>query len=142
MNSPLAVVALVGRMVVLFALLLLVPLAFALVQQDAGVQPFVSAIVVTLAAGLGLSLITRRFRRELQPRDGFVLVGLTWTLLPAFAAMPLWLAIPGLSATDAYFEAMSGLTATGATVLTGLDTLPTNDGAAADPSPAPKRARK
>jgi len=124
MNSPLAVVALVGRMVVLFALLLLVPLAFALVQQDAGVQPFVSAIVVTLAAGLGLSLITRRFRRELQPRDGFVLVGLTWTLLPAFAAMPLWLAIPGLSATDAYFEAMSGLTATGATVLTGLDTLP------------------
>jgi trk system potassium uptake protein TrkH len=43
-------------------------------------------------------------------------------VLPAFAALPLLLAIPGLSFTDAYFEAMSGLTATGATVLTGLDT--------------------
>jgi trk system potassium uptake protein TrkH len=124
MNSLLAVVALVGRMVVLFAAMLLVPLAFALAQKDSGVQPFTSATSITLAAGLGLSLVTRRFRRELQPRDGFLLVGLTWSLLPAFGALPLWLAIPGLSVTDAYFEAMSGLTATGGTVLSGLDTLP------------------
>ncbi|MDH4390814.1 MAG: potassium transporter TrkG [Aquabacterium sp.] len=124
MQSPLAVIALVGRMVVLFGLLMAVPLVFALVQRDSAVPAFVSAILVTLAAGLGLSLATRRFRRELQPRDGFILVGLTWTMLPAFAALPLWLAIPGLSLTDAYFEAMSGLTATGATVITGLDDLP------------------
>ncbi len=124
MQSPLAVVALVGRMVLLFGLLMLVPLAFALVQRDSAVQAFVSAIAITLAAGLGMSLGTRRFRRELQPRDGFILVGLTWTILPAFAAIPLWLAVPGLSPTDAYFEAMSGLTATGATVMTGLDRLP------------------
>jgi trk system potassium uptake protein TrkH len=39
-------------------------------------------------------------------------------------ALPLLATIPGLSWTDAYFEAMSGLTATGATVLSGLDTLP------------------
>ena len=71
-----------------------------------------------------MSLATRRFRRELQPRDGFVLVALTWLVLPAFAALPLLLAIPGLSVTDAYFEAMSGFTATGATVLSGLDDLP------------------
>lgn len=124
MQSPLAVVALVGRMVVLFGLLMAVPLVFALVQRDSAVQAFVTAIIVTLAAGLGLSLATRRFRRELQPRDGFILVGLTWTILPAFAALPLWLAVPGISLTDAYFEAMSGLTATGATVITGLDDLP------------------
>jgi len=71
-----------------------------------------------------LSLATRRFRRELQLRDGFVLVALVWLVLPAFAALPLLLAIPGLSLTDAYFEAMSGFSATGATVLTGLDELP------------------
>ncbi len=53
-----------------------------------------------------------------------MLVALIWMVLPAFAALPLLLAIPGLSVTDAYFEAMSGFTATGATVLTGLDTLP------------------
>jgi trk system potassium uptake protein TrkH len=51
-------------------------------------------------------------------------VSLTWLVLAAFAALPLMLAIPGLSFTDAYFEAMSGLTTTGATVLTGLEALP------------------
>ena len=73
--SPLAVVALVGRMVVLFALLMLVPLAFALVDGDAGRDAFATGTVVTLLAGVAMSIATLRFRRELQPRDGFLLVG-------------------------------------------------------------------
>jgi len=124
MSSPLAVVTLVGRMTVLFALLMAVPLAFALAEHDPAERAFVTAIGLTFGAGLLLSLATRRFRRELQLRDGFILVSLTWLVLAAFAALPLMLAIPGLSFTDAYFEAMSGLTTTGATVLTGLDALP------------------
>jgi trk system potassium uptake protein TrkH len=123
-SATLAVVALVGRMVVLFALLMAVPLVFALNDHDQAEQAFITSIAVTFACGVLLSLATRNFRRELQPRDGFVLVSLTWAILPAFGALPLWLAVPGLSATDAYFEAMSGLTATGATVITGLDDLP------------------
>lgn len=122
--SPLAVVALVGRMVVLFALMMLVPLAFALVDGDAGRDAFATGTVVTLLVGVAMSIATVRFRRELQPRDGFLLVGLTWVTLPAFGALPLVLAVPGLSVTDAYFEAMSAFTATGATALSGLDTLP------------------
>lgn len=122
--GTLAVLALVGRMVVLFALLMLVPLAFAWGQHDAAESAFLRAIGITLAVGLGMSLAMRRFRRELQPRDGFLLVTLTWTLLPVFGALPLMLAINDLSFTDAYFEAMSGLTTTGATVLTGLEKLP------------------
>jgi trk system potassium uptake protein TrkH len=124
MNSPLAVTALIGRVLMLFSLLMAVPLAFALAQHDPAEYAFGVAIAVTFAAGGGLSLATRRFRRELQLRDGFVLVALVWLVLPAFAALPLKLAIPGLSVTDAYFEAMSGFSATGATVLTGLDALP------------------
>jgi len=122
--GTLAVVALVGRMVALFALLMGVPLAFALEEHDPAEGAFLAASGITLACGVAMSLATRRFRRELQPRDGFVLVSLTWSLLPAFGALPLMFAIPGLSFTDAYFEAMSGLTTTGATVLTGLDKLP------------------
>ena len=122
--GALAVLALVGRMVVLFALLLLVPLAFAVGRHDAAEQAFITATVVTAVAGLLMSAATRRFRRELQPRDGFVLVGMTWLVLPAFGALPLVLAVPGLSVTNAYFEAMSAFTATGATALSGLDTLP------------------
>ena len=122
--GALAVLALVGRMVVLFALLLLVPLAFAVGRHDAAEQAFITATVVTAVAGLLMSAATRRFRRELQPRDGFVLVGMTWLVLPAFGALPLVLAVPGLSITNAYFEAMSAFTATGATALSGLDGLP------------------
>jgi trk system potassium uptake protein len=124
MSAPLAVVALVGRMVVLFAMLLLVPLAFAWLGDDGAQRAFAVAAVATFGVGVAMSLATRRFRRELQPRDGFVLVGLTWLVLPVFGALPLLLAMPGLSMTDAYFEAMSGFTATGATVLSGLDDLP------------------
>jgi len=122
--GALAVLALVGRMVVLFALLLLVPLAFAVGRHDDAERAFVIATIVTAVAGLLMSVATRRFRRELQPRDGFVLVGMTWLVLPAFGALPLVLAVPGLSITNAYFEAMSAFTATGATALSGLDTLP------------------
>jgi trk system potassium uptake protein TrkH len=120
----LAVAALVGRMVVLFALLMLVPLVFAVFDHDAAEQAFVRATLLTGGAGVLMSLLTRRFRRELQPRDGFVLVVMTWLVLPLFGAVPLWLAVPGLSATNAYFEAMSAFTATGATALSGLDGLP------------------
>ena len=61
---------------------------------------------------------------ELQPRDGFLLVSLVWTVLPAFATIPLMLYIEGLTFTDAYFETIAGLTTTGATILSGLDKLP------------------
>ncbi|MCB1982142.1 MAG: TrkH family potassium uptake protein [Rhodoferax sp.] len=120
----LAVVALVGRLVVLFALMMGVPLAFALHGHDPAEDAFIAGITVTAVAGVAMSLATRRFRRELQPRDGFLLVGMVWLLMPTFAAIPLVLGVPGISVTDAYFEAMSGFTATGATVLSGLDGLP------------------
>ncbi len=72
--------------------------------------------------------VARRSSAELKPRDGVLLVVLTWTVLPLFASLPLlayfYEAGAPISFTDAYFEAMSGLTTTGSTVLTGLDTLP------------------
>jgi trk system potassium uptake protein TrkH len=120
----LAVVALVGRMVALFALLMLVPDAFAYGRHDAAEHAFLISTAITFCCGAAMSLATRRFRRELQPRDGFVLVGLTWLVLPLFGALPLYLAVPGISATNAYFEAMSAFTATGATAIVGLDQLP------------------
>ena len=125
MSHPLlAVIALVGRIVVMFALLMLLPLAFAWFGHDGAEHAFIVATLATLGGGLAVSVATARYRRELQPRDGFLLVGLIWSVLPAFAALPLYLALPALSVTDAYFEAMSGFSASGATVLAGLDKLP------------------
>lgn len=122
--NALAVLGLVGRVVAVFSVLMLVPMAFAVGAHDEAEPAFLISAGITAAVGAGITVATRRFQRELMPRDGFLLVTLTWTLLPAFGALPLLLAIPGLSFTDAYFEAMSGLTTTGATVLTGLERLP------------------
>ena len=62
----------------------------------------------TVGVGALLWLPTRRVEGELQIRDGFLLVALVWTLLPAFATLPLLLYMPELSFTDAYFETVSG----------------------------------
>ena len=118
------VFAVLGGVLMMFGLAMLVPLAFAWVGGDGALPAYDGAIVITLAAGAALFFGCRRPRRELQPRDGFLLVTLVWAVLPAFGTLPLLFAIPGLSFTDAYFEAASGLTTTGATVLTGLENLP------------------
>jgi trk system potassium uptake protein TrkH len=113
-----------GAIIVIFAITMVVPLAFAFFNGDAALPVYVNAILITLLAGVGLFVSTRRFRRELQPRDGFLLVTLVWTALPAFATLPLLFFVKGMSFTDAYFETMSGLTTTGSTVMTGLDAMP------------------
>ncbi len=123
-RSVLPLVSVLGAVVTIFALTMLVPLLVAFLADEQTVTAYDTAFLVTLVAGALMWLAGRRFRRELQPRDGFLLVAMVWTALPAFATLPLLLHLPGLSFTDAYFEAMSGLTTTGATVLSGLDDLP------------------
>lgn len=113
-----------GFIVMLFSATMLVPLAFSLFGGDMAVIAYDEALLISAVFGVTLWFTTRRFKRELQARDGFLLVSLVWTILPGIAALPLLLHLPGLSFTDAYFEAMSGLTTTGATVLTGIDDLP------------------
>jgi trk system potassium uptake protein TrkH len=108
----------------LFAASMLVPLAFSWGYADGAQAAYAKAMGITLLAGAVLWAATYRAGRELQVRDGFLLVALVWTVLPAFATLPLMLQLRELSFTDAYFEAVSGLTASGATVLSGLDRLP------------------
>jgi trk system potassium uptake protein TrkH len=123
-RSVLPVINVLGYVVMLFSATMLVPLLFALVGGDKALRDYDLSVLVTAGSGLAAVLATRRFRRELQPRDGFLLVVLVWTVLPAFATLPFMLHLPALTFTHAYFEAMSGLTASGATVLSGLDHLP------------------
>jgi trk system potassium uptake protein TrkH len=124
MTSLLALLPILGGVIGMFALAMLVPLAFAFVGRDAALYAYDGSIAITAGCGALLWWFTRRHQRELQPRDGFLLVTLIWSVLPLFASLPLLFALPGLSFTDAYFEAMSGLTATGGTVLSGLERLP------------------
>lgn len=125
MNFFAPVLSVLARITIAFAAMFLMPLAWAWQQDSLALrQIWLQSLGFTLAVGLLLMLLTKNHKRELLPRDGFLLVNLVWLVLPALSAVPLLLALPGLSWTDAYFEMMSGFTATGATVLSGLDQLP------------------
>ena len=113
-----------GLVILIFSFTMLAPLLTAFFAHDAAQHAFDEAFAVTLAAGFALWLGGRRWKRELKVRDGFLLVLLVWTGLPAFATLPFLIYAPGMGFTDAYFETISALTTTGATVMSGLDTLP------------------
>jgi len=124
MRRVLPILHVLGLVVLIFAFTMLLPLGVAFIWRDAGLYAYDEAFLITFTSGLLTWLFTRHNKRELQTRDGFLLVVLVWAVLPAFAALPLLNFLPGLSFTDAYFETASGLSTTGATVLSGLDALP------------------
>ncbi len=114
-----------GLLLMMFSLTMLPPILFSLYYDDHSWLPFVEGFVITLLAGLVCWLPVHRSRKDLRLRDGFLVVAAFWTVLGTFGAAPLYFADGlALSFTDAVFESMSGLTTTGATVLTGLDDLP------------------
>ncbi|MDO9601485.1 MAG: potassium transporter TrkG [Rhodocyclaceae bacterium] len=112
-----------GVLLMGFALTLLVPLLLSWWWRDGATTAYDEAFLLTLGAGFILWWVARHEKHELKVQDGFLMVVMVWTLLPAFACLPLILHL-NISFTDAYFEAVSGLTTTGATVLANLDTLP------------------
>ncbi len=124
MHTLLPVLHVMGMMLIFFGGTYLMPIASSLIYDDGTTSEFFDALVFCLGCGAILVVLTRHYKRELRPRDGFLLVTLAWVLMAAIATVPLILIIPGLSFTDAFFETMSGLTTTGATVLSGLETLP------------------
>jgi trk system potassium uptake protein TrkH len=100
------------------------PIVVAHIYDDGQELRFVASMLLNFGAGALLWLTTRRHKRELTIREGTLLVVIVWTAGALFASVPLLLSLPELSFTDGYFEAVSGLTATGATVLSAIDTLP------------------
>ena len=112
-----------GMIIMLFGLTMLAPLILSYATNDGAQTAYDEAFLLTFLCGTFLWYRYRNCKRDLNIRDGFLMVVLVWSVLPAFAAIPLMLQL-GISHTDAYFEAMSGLTTTGSTVLANLDTLP------------------
>lgn len=124
MARLLAVANILGKIMLAFGLVMLFPVGVAFWAEDGSLPAFLETLFITLGCGAVISLLTFRFKRELQIRDGFLLVVLVWLSLPLFGMLPLYFYFPELGVAKAYFEAVSGLTSTGGTVLTGLDTLP------------------
>lgn len=121
----LTVIRILGVLLVLFSASHIGPIIVSLIYQDGNSLPFLIAFAVTLLTGIGMWAPLRKVKRDLRYRDGFLVVVLFWTVLASFGALPFWLSgFHSLSITDAFFESMSGLTTTGGTILTNLDSLP------------------
>ena len=114
-----------GLLLMLFSVTMLVPAGVSLLYADGQVALFIDAFVILMAAGLLAWLPSRHRRGDLRLRDGFLVVALFWCVIGVAGAVPFFLADePRMTITEAVFESVSGFTTTGATVLTGLDTLP------------------
>jgi len=122
--QPMAVMNVLSVVTLVFALSMALPMLLSYALDDGALSAFGRGMAMTAGAGLLMRVLSTGQRKELQVRDGFLLVALGWSLLPAFATLPLMAYIHGLSFTDAYFESVSGLTTSGGTVLTGLDYMP------------------
>lgn len=128
MRDLFPVLRVLGVLLVFFALSMNVPLVASWWWQDGMWQVWPTAMGCTAVVGLVLWLAMRHHKQELHPRHGVILVTLVWVCLPLSAALPMMLVYhqlgQTLSFTYAYFEAVSGLTTAGSSVLSGLDELP------------------
>jgi trk system potassium uptake protein TrkH len=114
-----------GLMLMIFSLTMLPPIAVSFLYADGHWEPFLVSAAIIASAGLVLWMPARNTRRDLRLRDGFLIVAVFWVFLGLAGATPLYLSdVPDLSFTDAVFEAVSGFTTTGTTVIVGLDELP------------------
>ena len=117
------IVHVLSKLAALYAVLLLVPTLVSYLYHDSAFNAFAGTALATLAGSTAVWAATRKHDRELRPRDGFTLVFLLWLGFAAISALPFYLYFPNIGYTDAFFEAVSGLTTTGATVISSLDTL-------------------
>lgn len=121
----LSIIRIIGILVSCFSGTMLIPAFVALIYGDGGGKAFMQAFALSLTVGALLWWSCHHHKQELRSRDGFLIVVAFWFVLGGLATLPLLLFdAPHLTVASAVFEAFSGLTTTGATVMTGLDNLP------------------
>lgn len=120
------VVKIVGILLMLFSALgNLPPLIVSFIYADGMASVFLDSLFIIFSIGFLMWLTTLRSHAELGTREGFLVVTLFWAVLGTAGSLPFILSSAvELSVTDAVFESLSGLTTTGATVISGLDELP------------------
>lgn len=121
----LAIQRILGLLLMVFSTTLLPPALLSLWYVDGAFHAFITAFFITFAVGVIGWIPARNHKRDMRMRDGFIVVVMFWFVLGGIGALPFMLTVnPHLTLTDSLFESISGLTTTGATVITNLETLP------------------
>ncbi|MBT3170490.1 MAG: potassium transporter TrkH, partial [Rhodospirillaceae bacterium] len=114
----------IGVLLTTVALAMMLPAVADGIAGNKDWRVFLAAGVFTLFIGVAMTLVNRTGEANLTVKQAFILTTFAWVIISAFAALPFVFSDLGLSYADAYFEAMSGLTTTGSTVIGGLDYAP------------------
>jgi len=114
----------VGWLIAALGASMLAPMLGDILSRSGNGDEFASAAIITIVAGAVLVLSCEGRSRGMNLQQSFLLATGIWTVFPFFGALPFWLGAPHATFTDAFFEAMSALTTTGATVFVGLEGMP------------------
>ena len=117
-----AIINLFSILVLLFSLSYVFPIVVSLIFNDNSLQLFLPAFIFIGVLGLIGFFFTKGVQRDLTAKDGFVIIVMFWLVLSMAGSIPFYLS--GMSPIDAFFESMSGITTTGATVISNIESLP------------------
>ena len=117
-----AIINLFSILVLLFSLSYVFPIAVSLVFNDNSLHLFLPAFIFVGILGLIGFFFTKGVQRDLAAKDGFVIIVMFWLVLSMAGSIPFYLS--GMSPIDSFFESMSGITTTGATVISNIESLP------------------
>lgn len=121
-NFP-ALTRIVGLLLLIESIFMLIPLITCLVYNENDYKAFLITILITSVVGGVMTIATRSSDKDMGKREGFLLTALTWVVFSIFGMLPFMLGDSKMSISDAFFEAMSGFTTTGASVMTSIDHL-------------------
>ena len=121
---PRAILQIMGVINMVVAVAMLAPLCVSLLFDDGDTKTFIISVAITAIVGLLLYFIFRTKDIEITHREGFIVVAASWLCASFFSALPYYISGVVPSLTDAVFEASSGITTTGASVLTQIEGLP------------------
>ena len=117
------ILAINARMLICCGLLMMIPALMDFVQHHGMANAFTLSSGLTISVGLLLYFLTPKEQDSLYPKEMFLTTTLMWLLYALFAAIPFFLPPHPVSFTNAFFESVSGLTTTGATIFSNIDNL-------------------
>ena len=117
-----AIINLFSILVLFFSFSYVFPILVSIVFNDNSLYLFLPAFIFVGILGLIGFLLTKGVQRDLSSKDGFVIIVMFWLVLSLAGSIPFYLS--GMSPIDSFFESMSGITTTGATVISNIESLP------------------
>jgi len=111
-----------SKLVAFFAVSMLIPAIYSFITKDGFFISFLLSFCMIIAPSILIWAATKKYKEDLQAKDGFFVITFFWLILASVGSIPFLLF--GIAPIDSFFESMSGITTTGATVITGLDELP------------------